>query len=204
MPNDELGYAWTSRLAGGLYNYLGNYKKARKLLENCLRNYTAWYGEKHIKLLEILSHLTKTYVGLKNYKEAIKCFEQYQEIFRTTTFEVKHYTTPIAYAHLKDYHKAIEEQMRELHFARSYYGPCHVAIGIIMNDLGHCYLLEGNYKETEKWLKQAQEIFYKNEHPQVYETLELLARIKLKEAESVSGDDLIKNGNDAYIVGGVI
>lgn len=184
---EALGYAWTLRLLGCFYNHIGHYKKAQYILEQSLTMYNKWYGDNHIKVLELNCYLTKTYIALDKLRDAQECLKRVEEIYgENPNIDVKPDTPGKLYARLGHYEEAENCLNETLTNYRKYYGEKHPRTAEALNDLGEMHFLKNELEKAKNYLHQACAILEKNSHPDLYISLELLGEIYLKKLENIN------------------
>ncbi|AIL13688.1 hypothetical protein IM40_09675 (plasmid) [Candidatus Paracaedimonas acanthamoebae] len=183
-----LGMAWALAHLGITYRDLGNYEKAKEVLEECLAVYKKEFPHNQVRTSWVLVHLGNIYKSLGNQEKAKEILEQnlkiYKELYGNVHIRTAWVLTILgqAYQSLGQYEKSENSFKEALNIYENNYSKDHVKVAFSLRSLGHLYLLQDNLKSAEDFLKRSSKILQKENRPDAYIALELLADLFLKKA----------------------
>ncbi len=199
LPENHIDIGWILTLLGHIYKQQGDYKKAKDLLEESLMIHRKNLPEGHIDIAWVLAVLGDAYGYLGYYTQANEYFEKSFSVYKKHfEFEENHIKMGWILMYLGDFYKnarqlekAKESYEASLKIYEKHFGKNHIDTIRLLKNLGQVYLLQGNIQIAEKLIKEALEVFQKNEHSESYMCLESLAEIyMIKSSESHKSQDI--------------
>ena len=195
-------YAWTIGKLGNIYRTLGNYKEAEKYLKESVEIYKKNAFDNHPWFAWSLSKLGCTYREQGNPQEAQLLIEKSLEIFKENAYENHPWfldsleNLGTVQRDLGNYEKAKSLLEQSLTLYEKAYGKGHLSTASVIMNLGQLQLLKGELQTAKNLTNTALSIFEKNNHPQKYACLELLAAINMK---NVQQSDILKKEAISYL-----
>ncbi len=183
---------WTLVALGNIHLYLGNYDKSIDLLSQGVQTYKDYFPEDRFCKCWAALYLGNAYIEKGDYKKAQEILEECLNIYkeRPDLYPEDHYTVVRAsaflgkdYMKMGDFQKARELLEKALPIFEVNYGRDHLEVAYVLTNLGELDLLEGKLDSSEKYLKEALDIFSKNNHPAAYRPLEELSDLYMKLSE---------------------
>jgi len=160
---------------GIYYFYIGNYAKARKLLEEACSVYKDYYGLDHVQTASVATRLGNVYRNIGDYYKAKELLEKALLIYENhygkqhnRTARVYIYLGSI-YRNIGDYAKAKNLLEDGLRIYQNNYGNDHIDTARAQAYLGSNDKNIGNFKRAQELLEQALVIYkeyYGSDHNQ--------------------------------------
>ena len=164
---------------GGIYEDIGENKKAESLYEQALKIRQETLEENGISLASSLNNLAECYRNQGRYKEAEPLYLQAVDIWKKTMGK-EHPRTATTISNLAFlYHqqglheKAKPLYLQALEIRQKFLGKNHPNIANSFNNIGGLYYEQKQYKEAEPMIRQALEIYkitLGDNHPRTKET----------------------------------
>lgn len=110
-PENHSSIAWSLTHLGNIYHKLGNYEKAKHLLEQSHYIYKTYFNENHIANAWVLTHLSKTYQALGDHEKDKAAFEKGYGIYKAHNVSVAWPT-----AHLGNFYREKGQYDKENEF----------------------------------------------------------------------------------------
>lgn len=167
LLNDVMRSSVATEL-GGLYFYLGHYKKAKKILEENIAYLNKYHPEASTRMARALGYLGSVYRWLGDYEKAKEALEQSLRIYKTQQPEdhdrVAWVLTllGVVYRELGKYEKAKDIFEQGLIIYREYFSTNQVRIAWTLTHLGIVCRGLGDYEKAKKTLEQGLAIYKKH------------------------------------------
>ncbi len=193
-------YAWTIGRLGNIYSILGKYEEAIKYIKESIEIFEKNAFDNHPWYAWSLEKLGCTYREQANYQEAKHLIEQSVEIYKKNALDNHPWffdtleSLGNVYRDMGNHDKAENPLKQSLAVFEKTYGKDHLNTAHVIMNLGQLALLKGDKQTAKDLVYTALKIFQKNDHPQRYKCLELLADINMKEA--TQSDSLKKETAD--------
>ncbi|MCI5054966.1 MAG: tetratricopeptide repeat protein, partial [Flavobacteriales bacterium] len=170
FPENDSKIAHSLMDLGDVYGHLGDRKKAKNLLEKSLLIYKEHFPEKFDEISQASTYLAKIHMELGDCEVALALLNESLKILKIH-FKEEHQRTLLAslylgntYKNLGNYEKAKIELQGCLYNCEKIYGKNHIETARILRALGEIFFLEGQKETAKNFLREALEIFQKNEH----------------------------------------
>lgn len=166
---------------------LGDYEKARMLLEQSLAIYKQ-QSEDYVGVAWVLCYLGNIYKLVGDYEEAKKLIEQslfiYRKYFSSNHIFVASGLSSLAsvYTQVGDYPQAKALLEESLAVYEKNYGKNHIETARVLRMLGEAYCVEGDMETAEDLINKSLLIFQQKKYPESYKSLESLADLYRKRA----------------------
>lgn len=160
QPINHKVYAKLQSKLGIYYFYLGNYSKARGLLEDALVKYQKYYGVSHTNTAQIMTYLSIVYRNMEEYSNARRILHNAYNIYKQNhgksnldTIWVSVYLASVD-INLGNYQKA--KKLLEYAYIKykEYYGADNIKTAWIGGYLGVTYTHLGEWQEAKKLMEQ--------------------------------------------------
>lgn len=155
---------------GRIHRYLGNYEKAKQLLEQNIINYKKNSYENHPRLARALGCLGNVYRELGNYEKAKQCLEEAFIIYNKNSYGNHPWFARIlvglgvVYSEQGNYEKAIQLYEEALIIYRKNSYENHPGFARTLAWLGIAYRELGNYEKAKQLLEQGIIIYKKTSY----------------------------------------
>lgn len=180
---------WIFAHFSNLYQDIGQIDKAINLQKKSLEFYKQVFGEDNIKTGWLLSNLGKSYLKKNDYLKAIELLKQSYLIHNNyygddhiNSALVKSYIG-ITLGKLGKYNEGKEKLSESLNIYINNYGNEHIEVARILISFGDIYFLENNFEEAEKYYQNAEKIFQKYNHPDIFIAIESLGDVYVKQSQ---------------------
>lgn len=204
--SDHVEVGETLSNLSNVYLALGNAEDAKKLLNRALTILERYYGKRHVYVARALHYLGEVHLNTGAPKQAKEILEHVLAI-KKKYYGENHISTAKTLASLGDAYRCLgfPKQAREflehaLTIRKDYYGRNHVETARTLNSIGIIYALNNQAKLAEDYLQEAFKIFQRNNHPEIYTSLEALSELYLKKsAQSIQQSIIFKTQAIIYL-----
>lgn len=161
---------------GRAYRNLGQYQKARPLLEQALVQRRQLHGDNHTNVAQSMNNLAMVLRRLGEYEEAEALYRESLQTYKNLYGEESAHAAismnnlALALRYKGDYQEAEELYRESMALRRVLYGEDSPVVSMSMNNLGSLLRLKGDYDAAEPLLRDAVARFRRsrgNEHPDV-------------------------------------
>lgn len=187
-PENKFAYARILMYLGKTYCRLGESKKCKQYIEEGLKIYVNHFDKNHTDVAWASLHLGMAYTELGDYKKAEDILEEtlstYKKNYPSEHIDIAWVSVYLGgvYSALGKYQNAITllEQSRIIY--EKTFGTNHTDTAWVLVNLGQAYMNGGQLETAERYINHAVEVFQKNNHPELYKSLEALAEVYLRKA----------------------
>ena len=184
IGHEHLGVATTLNNLAGLYENMGNYKKALPLYERALTIREKVLEPEHPDVASSLNNIAALYCDMGYYKKALPLFQRALTI-RENVLGPEHpdvATTlnnlAVLYCNTRDYEKALLLHQRALKIVKNVLGSEHPYVASSLNNIAGLYESMGDYKKALPLYERAlviREKVLEPKHPSVASSLNNIA-----------------------------
>jgi len=181
---------WTTAHLAEIYRKIGNYEKAKILIESCIATHNKNLENKDldIRAAWLSAKLGSIYNDLGNSEKAYNIITRSLDIYKNIIGKDNIKTSKISFC-LGEVYKSLgkcgeaikifEECLLQY---RKNYGDNHIKTAQIMNSLANAYLIDNNFLKAETLLNEASEILKDKKHPISHSIFESLGDLYTKKA----------------------
>ena len=185
---EHIKTARTSGYLGNVYHDIGEYAKAKELLEHAFNVYTNHYGKDNIQTAWISVRLSNLYRSIGEYEkakkliaEAIVIYKHYDKNSIKIAWSLLHLGN--IFIELGNYYEAQKSLEKSLIIYKKNYSTNHIDTARVLNSLGVFHLLTNNLDTAEILISQALVVFQQSEHPESFISLDKLADLYIKKSK---------------------
>lgn len=186
---------------GRIHRRLGNYQKAKALLEENLTLFKEQYSKGHAKIGVVLGQLGRVLYDMEDYQGAKSCLEEAIAIYKIHYGE-DHVKTGDFLASLgkvlqklQQYDQAKTAFEKALKLYRVHYGANHIRLAETLLSLGKNYYLTDNLIKAEELFNIVLNIYAQQDYPEAYLAYEALADMFMKKSQHYQDNN---NAQQAY------